>query len=153
MEGMRRTTFPITHVADRRWHVLDAEGQVLGRLATRIVTILRGKDKPLFAPALDCGDFVVVVNAGKVKLTGKKLEQKIDYRHSGYPKGDRYTLYRQLMVEHPERPVTLAVKGMLPKNRLRDRMLRRLKVYAGSEHPHGAQLAQAVRVASAGASQ
>lgn len=139
MEMVRRTFLPNPGSIERYWHVIDADGVVLGRLATRIVTLLRGKGKPLFTPAIDCGDFVVVLNAAKVRLTGKKLEQKIDYRHSGYPKGDRYTPYGKLLAEHPERVISLAVKGMLPKNKLRDQMLRRLRVYAGAEHPHSAQ--------------
>lgn len=145
---MRRSFLPNPRTIERRWHIVDASGIVLGRLATRIAALLRGKGKPTFTPAVDCGDFVIVLNAAKVQLTGKKLEQKIDYRHSGYPKGDRYTPYGRLMAEHPERAVTLAVKGMLPKNKLRDQMLRRLRVHAGAQHPHGAQQPQPLATVS-----
>lgn len=126
----------------RRWRLIDAEGLVLGRLATQIATILRGKDKPTFAPHIDGGDFVVVINASKVRLTGKKLQQKIAYRHSGYPGGLRAVTYERLMQNHPDRAVKAAVRGMLPKNALGRRLLGKLKVYRGPEHPHAAQRPQ-----------
>ncbi len=124
---------------ERQWWVIDAEGQVLGRLATRIAKLLMGKHKPLYTPHVDTGDFVVVINAEKVVLTGKKWEQKKYYRHSGYPGGLKIRTARQLRETFPERLIQLAVRRMLPKNKLGRRMLKRLKVYAGPTHPHAAQ--------------
>ena len=124
----------------RRWYVIDASGQVLGRLASEVAAILRGKHKPIFAPHIDTGDFVIVVNAGKVALTGRKLEQKLAHRHSGYPGGLTSVAYGDLLDKHPERVIEKAVKGMLPKNSLGRSQLRKLKVYAGPHHPHEAQL-------------
>jgi large subunit ribosomal protein L13 len=132
-----KTYLPKQEEIQRRWHVIDARGKALGRLATQAADILRGKDKPIYSNHVDCGDYVVVTNATKVVLTGKKLEQKIDYRHSGYPRGDRYIPYSKLMTDNPEKAVRLAVKGMLPKNKLADRQIKRLKVYRTAEHPHG----------------
>ncbi|GIG70825.1 50S ribosomal protein L13 [Phytomonospora endophytica] len=126
----------------REWHVIDATDVVLGRLATHVATLLRGKHKPTFAPHMDTGDFVIIVNAGKVALTGNKREQKIAYRHSGYPGGLKKTKYSELLDKKPERAVTLAVKGMLPHNKLGAAQLTKLKVYAGAEHPHDAQQPQ-----------
>lgn len=126
----------------REWHVIDATDVVLGRLATHVATLLRGKHKPTFAPHMDTGDFVIIVNAGKVALTGNKREQKIAYRHSGYPGGLKKTKYSELLDKKPERAVTLAVKGMLPHNKLGAAQLTKLKVYAGAEHPHEAQMPQ-----------
>jgi large subunit ribosomal protein L13 len=124
---------------ERRWFVVDAEDETLGRLATRIATVLRGKHKPTFSPSVDCGDYVIVVNAGKIKVTGNRLDQKIYYRHSGYPGGlSEITLRRQLE-RHPTRVIEAAVRGMLPKNRLGRKMLKKLKAYAGPDHPHQAQ--------------
>lgn len=123
----------------RKWYVVDAEGEVLGRLATRIATILRGKHKPQFTPHMDVGDFIVVVNAEKIRLTGGKLEQKQDHRHSGYPGGLRSLWYEKLLEKNPERAIRRAVWGMLPKTTLGRRQLRKLKVYRGPEHPHRAQ--------------
>ncbi len=123
----------------RRWFIVDAEGQVLGRLATRVASVLRGKHKPQFTPHLDTGDFVIVINAEKVKLTGAKLDQKQYRRHSGYPGGLRELWYGKLLEKHPERAVERAVWGMLPKTSLGRRQLRKLKVYRGSDHPHEAQ--------------
>jgi len=123
----------------RRWYLVDAEGQVLGRLATRIATVLMGKDKPSYTAFLDTGDFLIVVNAEKVKLTGKKWESKTYYSHSGYPGGLKEMKAEKLSSGSPERLVTLAVKGMLPKNKLGQKMLKKLKVYAGDSHPHQAQ--------------
>jgi large subunit ribosomal protein L13 len=125
---------------ERRWYVVDAKDQVLGRLASSIATILRGKHKPTFSPHLDVGDFVIVVNAKDVRLTGKKASQKTYFRHSGYMGGDRQIPFRRMRERHPDRIIRLAVKGMLPKNTLGRAMLRKLKVYAGPEHPHEAQL-------------
>lgn len=127
---------------EREWYVVDAEGQTLGRLASRIATILRGKHKPQFSPAVDVGDFVVVVNAEKIRVTGRKLEQKIYYRHSGYPGGLRETSLADQLQRHPTRVLKAAVRGMLPRNRLGRKMFKKLKVYAGPEHPHQAQRPQ-----------
>lgn len=124
---------------DRKWHLVDATGQVLGRMATRIALLLMGKRKPGYSPHLDLGDFVVVINAEKVKVTGKKLKDKIYYHHSGYPGGLKQRTFKELLEKHPERIIELAVKRMLPKNRLGRKMLKRLKVYKGPEHPHQAQ--------------
>jgi len=124
---------------EREWYIVDAEGQTLGRLASRIAPILRGKHKPTYTPHLDCGDYVVVVNAEKVRVTGRKLEQNAYYRHSGYPGGLKTITLRDQLDKHPERVLQAAVKGMLPKNRLGRRMFKKLKVYAGEAHPHQAQ--------------
>ncbi|HDL90023.1 MAG TPA: 50S ribosomal protein L13 [Thermodesulforhabdus norvegica] len=123
----------------RKWILVDAEGQVLGRLASKIAVRLRGKHLPYFTPHVDVGDFVVVVNADKVRLTGRKWEQKKYYRHSGYIGGLKVTTARQMLEKHPERLIYFAVKGMLPKNRLGRKLLKKLKIYAGPDHPHEAQ--------------
>jgi len=124
---------------ERRWYVVDAEGQTLGRLATRIADTLRGKGKPEYTPHVDSGDFVVVVNAEKITVTGKKLDQKIYYRHSGYPGGLRERTLREQLDRRPTEVIRKAVKGMLPRNKLANRQITKLKVYAGPEHPHEAQ--------------
>jgi large subunit ribosomal protein L13 len=124
---------------ERRWHLVDAEGQNLGRLATRIADTLRGKDKPQYTPHVDTGDFVVVVNAEKIAVTGKKLDDKVYYRHSGYPGGLRSRTLREELERRPTEVLRRAVKGMLPKNRLARAQLNKLKIYAGPEHPHEAQ--------------
>lgn len=121
------------------WHVIDASDVVLGRLATHAATLLRGKHKPTFAPHMDSGDFVIIINADKVALTGSKLQQKKAYHHSGYPGGLRSTSYTELMAKSPERAVEKAIRGMLPKNSLARQQLSKLKVYAGATHPHQAQ--------------
>ena len=121
------------------WYVVDAADIPLGRLATRIATVLRGKHKPMFTPHMDTGDHVVVVNASAVKLTGRKLDQKIYDRYSGYPSGRRTRTAREMLEKRPEEVITLAVRGMLPKNRLGRQIIKKLKVYAGAEHPHAAQ--------------
>jgi large subunit ribosomal protein L13 len=140
---MRSTYFPQKNdKPDRRWHLIDAKGQVLGRLATRVATLLRGKGKPTFTPYLDEGDFVVIINAAAVKLTGNKLEQKVAYSHSLYPGGLKLVPYSRLMVENPERAVEKAVSCMLTKSKLRERMMTRLKVYRDATHPHAAQQPQ-----------
>ena len=134
------------HEIERKWLVVDAQGQTLGRLASRIATILRGKHKPIYTPHVDCGDYVIVVNAGSISVTGQKLDQKIYYRHSGYPGGlKQVSLRRQLQI-HPERVLEAAVRGMLPKNRLGRKMFKKLKIYAGAEHPHAAQKPQKLDV-------
>jgi len=137
-----RTFSPKDSDITRRWHVIDASDVVLGRLASHVAVLLRGKHKPIFAPHVDTGDFVIVVNAAKVALSGSKLEQKHAYRHSGYPGGLRSVSYASLMAASPERAVEKAVKGMLPKNSLGRKTLRKLKVYAGPDHPHQAQQPQ-----------
>jgi len=124
---------------ERRWFVVDAEDQVLGRLASEIARILRGKHKPTYTPHLDTGDHVVVINAEKVRLTGRKADQKTYFRHSGYMGGEKHIPYRRMLETHPERVVELAVKGMLPKNSLGRQMRSKLKVYPGTDHPHTAQ--------------
>ncbi len=126
-------------MAQREWYVVDAQDYILGRMATNIARILRGKNKPAFSPHQDLGDFVVVINAEKVKLSGKKSEQKTYFRHSGYPGGSKYTSYREMIAKHPERVIEHAVRLMLPKNALGRQMLKKLKVYAGETHPHEAQ--------------
>jgi len=125
--------------ASREWYVVDATGMTLGRLATQIATVLKGKHKPMFTPSMDCGDFVIVINAEKVRVTGRKLDQKFYYRYSGYPGGLSQTSLRDQLAHHPERVIQAAVKGMLARNKLRDQLVKKLKVYAGSEHPHQAQ--------------
>ena len=134
-----RTYTPKPGDVERQWYVIDASDVVLGRLASQVATLLRGKHKPVFAPHVDTGDFVVVVNADKVALTGSKADTKIAYRHSGYPGGLRATSYSELLAKNPRRAVEKAVKGMLPHNRLGRQQLTKLKVYAGPAHPHAAQ--------------
>ncbi|HEX4257664.1 MAG TPA: 50S ribosomal protein L13 [Streptosporangiaceae bacterium] len=134
-----RTYSPKGSDITRQWHVIDASDVVLGRLASQVAVLLRGKHKPIFAPHVDTGDFVIVINADKVALSGNKLEQKRAYRHSGYPGGLRSMSYGELMEKRPDRIVEKAVRGMLPKNSLGRKTLRKLKVYAGPDHPHSAQ--------------
>ena len=133
-------------LAQRQWYVVDAQGKVLGRMASEIAKILRGKNKPIFTPNADAGDFVIVINARGVKLTGKKLQQKVYYRHTEYPGGIRERTAEKMLEEKPEDLVLLAVKGMLPKNRLSRRLVTKLKVYAGPEHPHEAQKPQLLAI-------
>ena len=142
MEHRTYSAKPADAVESRVWWVIDAEGKPLGRLATQIATILRGKHKPTFTPHVDTGDFVIVVNAAKVKLTGNKLDKKFFYHHSGAPGGFRQEPYRHLMARKPEFPIEKAVKGMLPKNVLGRQMITKLKVYATADHPHVAQKPQ-----------
>ncbi len=130
----------------KRWYVVDAEGKVLGRLASQIAHILRGKHKPIYSPHQDVGDFVVVINAEKVKLTGKKMDQKTYFRHSGYIGGTTFTPVSLMLQKHPERVIEFAVKRMLPKNALGRKMFKKLKVYAGPEHPHAAQKPEVLEV-------
>ena len=131
---------------ERRWHVVDAEGQTLGRLATRIADVLRGKDKPVYTPHVDTGDFVIVVNAEKIAVTGSKLDSKMYYRHSGYPGGLKHRTLRDQLERRPTEVLRKAVKGMLPRNRLGRAQLRKLKIYAGPEHPHEAQAPKELEV-------
>jgi len=137
-----RTYSPKPADITRQWHVIDAEDIVLGRLAVQAATLLRGKHKPTFAPHMDGGDFVVIVNAEKVSLSGNKREDKLAYRHSGYPGGLKSIAYGDLLDKDPRKAVEKAVWGMLPKNRLGRQLIKKLKVYAGPEHPHAAQQPQ-----------
>jgi large subunit ribosomal protein L13 len=139
---------PAEALTQRKWWVIDAEGKPLGRLASAIAMVLRGKNKPVFTPHVDTGDFVIVVNAKKVKLTGRKLEQKLYVRHSGEPGGFRTETYGHVLERKPELPITKAVKGMLPKNILGRELLTKLKVYAGPDHPHAAQKPEPLPFAS-----
>jgi large subunit ribosomal protein L13 len=134
-----RTYTPKPGDVQRDWYVVDATDVVLGRLASQVATLLRGKHKPTFAPHVDGGDFVIVINADKVALSGNKRETKLAYRHSGYPGGLRSVAYGELLEKNPERAVEKAVRGMLPKNSLAAQQLKKLKVYRGTEHPHAAQ--------------
>lgn len=124
---------------ERKWYIIDATDKVLGRLATEVATLLRGKHKPTFTPHVDTGDFVIIINAEKVRLTGDKWDKKLHIYHTGYPGGRKEVVYKEIREKHPERVIELAVKGMLPKNRLGRSMYRKLKVYAGENHPHEAQ--------------
>ncbi|WP_353893464.1 50S ribosomal protein L13 [Proteinivorax hydrogeniformans] len=137
---MRTTFMAKANEVERKWYIVDAEGQTLGRLASEVASILRGKHKAIYTPNVDTGDFVVIINADKAVLTGKKLEQKIYYKHSQFPGGLKKTTAGQMMDEKPERALYLAVKGMLPHNKLGSAMLKKLRVYRGQEHPHEAQM-------------
>ncbi len=142
-----KTTFmanPAT--VERKWYVVDAEGKTLGRLAAEVAKVLRGKNKPTFTPHVDTGDHVIVLNADKVVLTGKKLVQKTYLRHSEYPGGTTFTTAGKMLETRPERVVEMAVKGMLPKNSLGRKMFTKLKVYAGAEHPHAAQMPEVLEI-------
>jgi len=146
---MLKTLHSKTNAPGRKWHLFDAQNQVLGRLATQITHLLLGKGRRDYSTHVDNGDHVVVVNARGIRLTGtNKIDQKMDFRHSGYPGGDTMTPYRTFLKEKPDRAVYLAVKGMLPKNKLRSRRLARLKIYKGDTHPHGVQFPGKVAVAS-----
>jgi large subunit ribosomal protein L13 len=136
---MKMTKMVNSAQVERDWIVLDAEGKTFGRLVTEIATYLRGKHKPYFTPHVDCGDYVIVINADKIRVTGNRLDQKIYYRHSGYIGGLKQITLRRMLETHPERVIQYAVNGMLPKNRLGRKMFKKLKVYAGSDHPHEAQ--------------
>jgi large subunit ribosomal protein L13 len=134
-----KTYTPKPGEVERRWYVVDAEGEVLGRLATRVAEVLRGKHKPAFTPHLDTGDYVIVVNAEKVRVTGRKFTDKMYFTHSGYMGGEKFTPFSTMIAKNPTRVIDLAVKGMLPKNNLGRLVRKKLKVYAGGEHPHVAQ--------------
>ena len=142
-----RTPFAKKTEVERAWHLVDAKDKVLGRLASKIAVYLRGKNKAVFTPHVDTGDFVIVVNADKVKLTGNKLDDKVYYRHSGYVGGIKAETARELLNKSPEKMIREAVWGMLPKNRLGRAMIKKLKVYRGTEHPHSAQKPKAVQSA------
>jgi large subunit ribosomal protein L13 len=143
---MNKTYLPPTDSIERDWYVVDAAGQRLGRLASEIAMVLRGKNKPIYTPHLDTGDFVVVINAEKVNVTGKKSSQKLYRRHSGRPGGMKTETFTQLQARIPERIIEQAVKGMLPKNTLGRQLFTKLKVYAGSEHPHQAQKPEVLEI-------
>lgn len=128
-----------TNEVERKWYVIDATDKVLGRLSTEVANILSGKNKPIYTSHVDTGDFVIIINADKIKLTGHKLDQKTHFYHTGFPGGDRYVSYRKMIAEKPEMVIELAVKGMLPKSSLGRSMIKKLKVYAGTEHGHEAQ--------------
>ncbi len=134
-----KTFVPKAAEISRKWYVVDAEGQVLGRLASQVATILRGKHKPIYTPHMDVGDHVIIINAEKIRVTGKKAKQKKYFRHSGYPGGVRFETFTELMNRHPERILEKAIKGMLPHNRLGRKMFKKLKVYVGPNHVHQAQ--------------
>lgn len=136
---MKTTYMANPNTIERKWYVVDAEGKTLGRLAAEVAKVLRGKNKPTFTPHVDTGDHVIVINAEKVRLTGKKLTQKTYFRHSGYPGGSTFVTAGNMLEKHPERVVEMAVRGMLPKNKLGAQIYRKLNVYAGPEHPHAAQ--------------
>ena len=140
------TLTPKKNQIERQWWLVDAEGQALGRMATQIAKILRGKHKPIYTPHLDTGDHVVVINADKVMLTGNKEEQKTYFRHSGYMGGEKHIPFKKMQEKHPERVIELAVKGMLPKNTLGRHMREKLRVYAGAEHPHQGQNPQPLQI-------
>jgi len=137
--GKMKTLFAKSADVEKKWNVIDADGMVVGRLATRVASILRGKNKPIFTPHADTGDYVIIVNAEKIRFTGNKLEKKIYYRHSGYPGGIKQKTARNIMNDSPEKIIMTAVSGMLPKNKLGRQQLKKLKVYRGSDHPHKAQ--------------
>ena len=134
-----KTTSARDSEVDRKWHVIDADGKVVGRLASRVASVLRGKNKPIFTPHVDTGDYVVIVNADKIRFTGNKLEQKVYYHHTGFIGGIKKEAAKDIMKENPERIILSAVRGMLPKNRLGRQLFKKLKVYSGPDHPHQAQ--------------
>ena len=135
-----KTYSPKVKDIKREWHVIDASGEILGRLASQVAKLLMGKHKPIYFPHFDTGDYVVIINAAKIKVSGNKAKQKIYYRHSGYPGGLRSLTFEEVSSKHPTRVVELAVRGMLPHNRLGRAIFRRLKIYPGSEHPHHPQI-------------
>ncbi len=141
-----KTFLPKANDIQRKWYVVDASDKVLGRLATQIATRLRGKHKPIFTPHLDTGDFIIVVNAKKIRLTGRKMDDKLYHRHTGYMGGLKTTNAREMLNKKPEEVIRLAVKRMLPKNRLGRQQLKKLKIYAGSDHPHQAQLPEPLQI-------
>ena len=144
-----KTYFATSENTEHKWYLVDASGKVLGRLASQIAKVLRGKHKPEYTPHSDAGDYIIVVNAEKIKVTGIKEQDKIYYRHSGYPGGIKETTFEKLQAKDPTRIIEIAVKGMLPKNPLGREMLRKLKVYAGTEHPHIAQQPEVIHLEKA----
>jgi large subunit ribosomal protein L13 len=145
-ESILRTTTPYVNEADRKWLLIDANGVVLGRLASMVAQILRGKHKPNYTPHLDLGDHVIIINAEKIRVTGRKASQKTYYHHTGYPGGTKFRSYSSLLDEKPTFILEHAIKGMLPKNRLGRQMFRKLRVYSGGDHPHVAQRPEAFEV-------
>jgi len=139
-----KTPVPKLHEIDHKWHLVDAQGKVLGRLASQVARLVRGKHKRIFTPHMDTGDFVVIINAEKVVLTGKKVREKVYYRHSGFPGGIKATTPGRLLAERPDRVLKHAIRGMLPKTRLGDALFRKVKVYTGGAHPHAAQRPQPI---------
>jgi large subunit ribosomal protein L13 len=139
-----KTYMPNPQTVERKWYVVDAEGQTLGRLCSEVANVLRGKNKPIYTPHEDCGDYVIVINAEKIKVTGKKMEQKVYYHHSDYVGGMKETKLKDMLIKHPERVIELGVKGMLPKGPLGRQMYKKLFVYAGAEHQHEAQKPEAL---------
>ncbi len=148
MNTVQKTYSMTASEIDKKWLIVDAEGKVLGRLATEIALLLRGKHKPSFTPHLDMGDYVVVINAEKIVLTGNKAEDKEYFKHTEYPGGKRFINIKKFLAEKPEFVIEHAVKGMLPKNKLNNKIMKNLKVYAGSEHPHEAQKPETVEITS-----
>jgi large subunit ribosomal protein L13 len=146
LSKINKTFLPQRDDIDQKWWLLDADGMVLGRLATEVANILRGKDKPIYTPFLDSGDFVVVINAKKIRLTGDKEQQKVYYRHSGYRGGLKEVTCERMLKSHPERVIMHAVRGMLPKNRLNRKILRKLRVFSGTEHKHQAQKPEILKI-------
>ena len=146
MTSVMKTYLPKVNVDLRKWHVIDADGAILGRMATEIATLLRGKHKPIFANHVDTGDFVIVINAAQVKVTGRKPEQKTYYRHTGRPGSIRAETFRHVIDRRPEVPIEMAVRGMLPKNSLGRGLLKKLKVYPSTVHPHTAQKPEQLKV-------
>ncbi len=142
-----KTYVPKLDEIDRKWHVVDAEGKILGRLASEVATILKGKNKPMYTPHMDVGDHVIIINAEKIRMTGKKAETKRYYRHTGYPGGLRSDSFEDLLVKAPERILEKAVWGMMPHTKLGRQMFKKLKVYAGKEHPHEAQKPTVLEIA------
>jgi len=143
-----KTYLPKVNLDQRKWHVIDADGAVLGRLAAQVANVLRGKNRPIYTPHLDAGDFVVVINAEKVVVSGKKETDKQYMSYSGWKGGERFRSLSQIRARHPERLILHAVKGMIPKNRLGDRLLTKLKVYKGASHPHAAQKPESLKAAN-----
>ena len=141
-----KTVFPKPASVERKWFIIDAEGKVLGRVAARAAAIVRGKNKANFVPHQEIGDFVVVINADKIAVTGRKAEQKMYYRHSGYVGGLKATNFEKLIVRHPAKPLELAIKGMLPKGPLGRKLAKNVKIYAGTEHPHSSQKPETIGV-------
>ncbi len=146
LNNANKTFVPQKDKIERKWWLVDAEDMILGRMATEIAKILRGRHKPTFTPFFDTGDFVVIINAKKIKVTGAKESQKMYYRHSGYMGGIKEVQYDRMLATYPERIIKYAVKGMLPKNKLNRKILKKLKIYAGSEHKHAAQKPEALKI-------
>jgi large subunit ribosomal protein L13 len=145
-DEMMKTIWTKEADVERNWYIVDAEGKTLGRLASQIAAVLRGKHKPIYNPSVDTGDFVIVVNADKIHVTGRRMDQKKYYTHSGYQGGLKERTLRQMMEKSPERVIQLAVRGMLPKNVLGRKMIKKLKVYAGPDHPHAAQRPETLEI-------